>query len=75
MAAVERPKLLQNHNIDTIIAIFSAGAPQFYGFSAFQHPVYPTGSTTTHSHPTHLLLPPLPPTIHLSPCQKLCSPL
>lgn len=43
MAALELPKLLQNHNIDAITAIFSAGEPQFHGFSAFQHPVYPTG--------------------------------
>lgn len=65
MAALELPKLLQNHNIDAITAIFSAGVPQFYGFSALQHPVYPIGSTTTHPHPPPILLSPLP-TIHLS---------
>lgn len=73
MAALEVPKLLQNHNIDAITAIFSAGVPQFYGFSAFQHPVYPTGSTATHPHPPPILLPP-PPTIHLSLSLR-CSPL
>lgn len=76
MAAVELPKLLQNHNIDAITAFFSAGVPQVYGFSALQHPFYPTSSTTTHPHPPPILLLP-PPTIHLSlfQSQMLRSPL
>lgn len=73
MATLEVPKLLQNHNIDAITAIFSAGVPQFYGFSAFQHPVYPTGSTATHPHPPPILLFP-PPTIHLSLSQSQMFP-